>query len=98
MQNLIIMLSLPAACVPPHIHQINVPGTRMTIQAMMDASEKVGGWDELALLKGQEDPYIKKIVHSWPTRFDNSQAIILGFHRDESFEQAVRDSRFQREF
>ncbi|EEA27417.1 hypothetical protein TMatcc_004292 [Talaromyces marneffei ATCC 18224] len=90
-RNLIITLSLPAGCVPPHIRQINVPGICVTIQDMMDALEKVGGKDKLALLKEKEDPVIKKIVHSWPTRFDNSQAIKLGFHRDESFEQAVRD-------
>jgi nucleoside-diphosphate-sugar epimerase len=90
-RNLIITLSLPADCVPPHIRQINVPGICVTTQDMMDALEKVGGKDKLALLKEQEDPVIKKIVHSWPTRFDNSQAIRLGFHRDESFEQAVRD-------
>jgi nucleoside-diphosphate-sugar epimerase len=90
-RNLIVTLSLPADCVPPHIRQINVPGICVTIQDMMDALEKVGGKDKLVLLKEQEDPVIKKIVHSWPTRFDNSQAIKLGFHRDESFEQAVRD-------
>ncbi|GAM39325.1 hypothetical protein TCE0_034f10785 [Talaromyces pinophilus] len=90
-RNLIITLGLPADCVPPHIRQINVPGICVTIQDMMDALEKVGGKDKLTLLKEQEDPVIKRIVHSWPTRFDNSQAIKLGFHRDESFEQAVRD-------
>lgn len=90
-RNLIITLDLPADCVPPHIRQINVPGICVTIQDMMDALEKVGGKDKLALLKEEEDPVVKKIVHSWPTRFDNSQAINLGFLRDESFEQAVRD-------
>ncbi|EED19878.1 nucleoside-diphosphate-sugar epimerase, putative [Talaromyces stipitatus ATCC 10500] len=90
-RNLIFTLSLPGDCVPPHIRQINVPGICVTIQDMMDALEKVGGKDKLGLLKEKEDPVIKRIVYSWPTRFDNSQAIGLGFQRDESFEQAVRD-------
>ncbi|KAH8695499.1 putative nucleoside-diphosphate-sugar epimerase [Talaromyces proteolyticus] len=91
LHNLIVTLSLPADSLPLHIRQINIPGICVTIQEMMDALEKVGGKDKLALLKEQEDPVVKKIVHSWPTRFDNSQAIRLGFKRDESFEQAVRD-------
>ncbi|CRG92588.1 hypothetical protein PISL3812_09650 [Talaromyces islandicus] len=90
-QNLILTLSLPADAVPPHIRQINVPGICVTIQEMMDALGKVGGKEKLAFLKEQEDPVIKKILHSWPTRFDNSQALRLGFVRDDSFEQAVQD-------
>lgn len=90
-QNFILTLSLPGDALLPHIRQINVPGICVTIQDMMDALEKVGDKDKLALLTEKEDPVISKIVHSWPTRFDNSQAIRLGFHRDESFEQAVRD-------
>jgi nucleoside-diphosphate-sugar epimerase len=88
-QNLIIALGLPADSLPPHIRQLNVPGICVTIQDMMNALEAVGGKDKLALLKEQEDPAVKKIVHSWPTRFDNSLAIKLGMKRDGSFEQAV---------
>ncbi|EAU35921.1 conserved hypothetical protein [Aspergillus terreus NIH2624] len=89
--NLVLSLSLPADAVPPHIRQINVPGICVTIQEMMDALEKVGGKDKLAYLKEKEDPALRPILDSWPTRFDNSQAISLGFKRDSSFEQAVRD-------
>jgi nucleoside-diphosphate-sugar epimerase len=88
-QNLIITLGIPADSLPPHIRQLNVPGICVTIQDMMNALEAVGGKDKLALLKEQEDPAVKKIVHSWPTRFDNSLAIKLGMKRDGSFEQAV---------
>ncbi|KAJ5818537.1 Nucleoside-diphosphate-sugar epimerase [Penicillium riverlandense] len=89
--NLLLTLSLSADCVPPHIRQINVPGICVTVQGMMDALEKVGGKDKLALLREKEDPALVSILKSWPTQFDNSQAIALGFKRDESFEQAVRD-------
>lgn len=89
--NLLLTLSLPADCVPPHIRQINVPGICVTVQGMIDALEKVGGKDKLALLREKEDPALVAILKSWPTQFDNSQAIALGFKRDESFEQAVRD-------
>ncbi|GAD96744.1 hypothetical protein AN3119.2 [Paecilomyces variotii No. 5] len=89
--NLLFTLTLPADSLPPHIRQINVPGICVTIQDMMDALEKVGGKDKLALLKEEEDASLKAILHSWPTKFDNSQAIRLGFKRDSSFEQAVTD-------
>jgi nucleoside-diphosphate-sugar epimerase len=90
-QNLLFTLTLPADSLPPHIRQINVPGICVTIQDMIDALEKVGGKDKLAFLREEEDPALKPILHSWPTRFDNSQAIGLGFKRDSSFEQAVLD-------
>ncbi|KAL3455286.1 hypothetical protein BJX64DRAFT_272684 [Aspergillus heterothallicus] len=89
--NLILTLSLPADSVPPHIRQINVPGICVTIQEMMDALAKVGGEDKLALLKEKEDPTLRPILDSWPTRFDNAQAIALGFKRDGSFEEAVEN-------
>ncbi|OOF99962.1 hypothetical protein ASPCADRAFT_203845, partial [Aspergillus carbonarius ITEM 5010] len=89
--NLIHTLSLPTDALPPHIRQINVPGICVTIQDMMNALEKVAGNDKLAFLKEEEDPTLRPILESWPTRFDNSQAISLGFKRDSSFEQAVRD-------
>ncbi|EAL92306.1 hypothetical protein KXW29_007757 [Aspergillus fumigatus] len=90
-QNLVLTLSLPSDALPPHIRSINVPGICVTVQEMMDALEKVGGKDKLALLKEKEDPTLRPILDSWPTRFDNSQAIALGFKRDSSFEQAVQD-------
>ncbi|KAF7590116.1 hypothetical protein BBP40_003229 [Aspergillus hancockii] len=93
--NLIITLSLPVDAVPPHIRQINVPGICVTIQEMMDALAKVGGQDKLALLKEKEDHTLRPILNSWPTRFDNKQAISLGFKRDSSFEQAVKDYQLE---
>jgi nucleoside-diphosphate-sugar epimerase len=89
--NLIFTLSIPSTALPSHIRQINIPGIRVTIQEMMDALERVGGKDKLKLLKEKEDPALKPILHSWPTQFDNTQAINLGFKRDTSFEQAVID-------
>ncbi|KAL4775350.1 hypothetical protein BDW60DRAFT_226230 [Aspergillus nidulans var. acristatus] len=89
--NLILTLSLPADSLPLHIRQVNVPGICVTVQEMMDALAKIGGEDKLALLKEKEDPTLRPILDSWPTRFDNSQAISLGMKRDSSFEEAVRD-------
>ncbi|KAL4870951.1 hypothetical protein BDV12DRAFT_164976 [Aspergillus spectabilis] len=89
--NLILTLSLPADSLPSHIRQINVPGICVTVQEMMDALVKIGGEDKLALLKEKEDPTLRPILDSWPTCFENAQAIALGMKRDSSFEEAVRD-------
>lgn len=90
-ENLLLTLRLPADSVPSHIRQINVPGICVTVQDMMDALEAVGGKDKLALLTEKEDSTLVPILKSWPTQFDNAQAIFLGFKRDESFEQTVRE-------
>jgi nucleoside-diphosphate-sugar epimerase len=95
--NLLITLRLPADSVPPHIRQINVPGICVTVQGMMDALEKVCGKEKLALLEEKEDPSLVPILKSWPTQFDNTQAISLGMKRDESFEQTVLDYKLQLE-
>ncbi|OQD76209.1 hypothetical protein PENDEC_c005G04546 [Penicillium decumbens] len=95
--NLLVTLRLPADSIPPHIRQINVPGISVTVQGMMDALEKVGGKDKLALLREKEDPAVVPILKSWPTQFDNTQAISLGMKRDETFEQAVQDYKVQLE-
>jgi nucleoside-diphosphate-sugar epimerase len=84
-------LTMDTSKLPSHIRQINVPGICVTVQEMMDALEKVGGRDKLSLLTEKSDPELLPILKSWPTRFDNSQAFSLGFKRDQSFEQAVRD-------
>jgi nucleoside-diphosphate-sugar epimerase len=93
--NLLVTLHLPGDSVPPHIRQINVPGICVTVQEMMDALEKVGGKDKLALLREKEDPALVAILKSWPTQFDNTLALSLGMKRDESFAQTVLDYKMQ---
>jgi nucleoside-diphosphate-sugar epimerase len=89
--NLVHALRMDTKLLPSHVRQINLPGICVTVQEMMDALEKVGGRDKLSLIKEKADPALLPILQSWPTRFDNSQALSLGFQRDQSFEKAVRD-------
>jgi nucleoside-diphosphate-sugar epimerase len=90
-ENLLYAITMSTASIPKHKRQINVPGICVTVQDMMDALEAVGGAEKLELLEEKADPTLIPILDSWPTRFDNSQAIALGFKRDESFLQAVVD-------
>jgi hypothetical protein len=57
----------------------------------MDALAAVAGEDKLKLLKEETDPDMERILRSWGTEFDNTLAYKVGFQKDVSFEQAVRD-------
>ncbi|KAH8809339.1 hypothetical protein F5884DRAFT_795363 [Xylogone sp. PMI_703] len=89
--NLRHALLMSTASLPSHIRQINMPGICVTIQDMMNALEEVGGKERLSLLTEKTQPEILPMLYSWPTRFDNTRAIELGFIRDKSFVQAVID-------
>lgn len=90
-ENLVHSLAVPSSALPSHIRHVNIPGISVTVQEMMNALEAVGGKECLDLLKEEPDEGMERILRSWPTRFDNSQAFQLGYKKDESFEQAVRD-------
>lgn len=89
--NLLHTLTIPSNALPSHKRQVNVPGIKVTIQEMMDALAKIGGKDKLELLSEEDDPALVPILKSWPTMVDNSQAFSLGYRKDGSFEDAVRD-------
>lgn len=62
----------------------------------LQALEKVAGKDVLQLVKFKDDPVNRRIVSSWPARFDNSYALSLGFKVDkDGMEPIVR--RFQKD-
>ncbi|ERF69528.1 hypothetical protein EPUS_01857 [Endocarpon pusillum Z07020] len=89
--NLMHVLTVPSLSLPLHDRPINMPGTGVTIQEMIDALEKVGGKDKLKLIKEITDPAQEKILRSWANNFDNSKAYKMGFQQDPGFEQAVID-------
>lgn len=69
---------------------INLPGITVTVQEMIDALAAVAGKDTTKLIQYQLDENISRIVASWPSRFDVSQAIALGFTGDRTFIDIVR--------
>jgi nucleoside-diphosphate-sugar epimerase len=90
-ENLVHVLSLKGDELPSHRRSINMPGIGVSVQDMMDALAKVCGEDKLKLLREETDEDMERILRSWGTEFDNKLAYSLGFARDVSFEQAVRD-------
>lgn len=89
--NLLMSLSIPSSSLPAHKRSVNMPGIRVTIQDMMNALEKVGGPDAIALLKEKTEPRFEAILRSWPHKFDNALAYKIGFLADQGFVDTVRD-------
>jgi nucleoside-diphosphate-sugar epimerase len=98
-ENLVRALEVDLAAGPtggrvglePHRRIVNLPGFAVTVQEIMDALANVAGRDKLRFLHEEHDAKTEQILRSWPTDFDNSLALSLGFRRDESFEAVVRD-------
>uniref|UniRef100_A0A8H7NGU2 NAD-dependent epimerase/dehydratase domain-containing protein n=1 Tax=Bionectria ochroleuca TaxID=29856 RepID=A0A8H7NGU2_BIOOC len=90
-QNLVHALSVARDSLPDYDRVVNLPGIGVTVQDMMDSLARVGGEDKLKYLSEKEDPLVKPILYSWPTTFDNTKGFGLGFQKDDSFDDIVRD-------
>lgn len=89
--NLVHALRVPKDALPDYDRVVNLPGIGVTVQDMMDSLARVGGEDKLKYLSEKEDPAVKPILYSWPTTFDNKKGLGLGFKRDNSFDDIVKD-------
>ncbi|EHY54613.1 D-erythronate dehydrogenase [Exophiala dermatitidis] len=89
--NLEYSLTLPKDALPSYDRTVNHPGIGVSVQDMIDSLARVGGQDKLKYLREKEDPKLKPILYSWPAEFDNTRALSLGFKRDVSFDDIVRD-------
>lgn len=90
-RNLIFALTLKKEALPLFDRSLNHPGIGVSLQDMMNSLARVGGHDTLKLLEMTDEPSLKKILYSWPVEFDNGKALALGFERDTSFDDIVRD-------
>jgi nucleoside-diphosphate-sugar epimerase len=69
---------------------VNLPGITVTVAEMIASLERVAGAEVSARVLFEEVPVVKRIVSSWPARFDVSRATALGFGRDPDFESLIR--------
>lgn len=90
-RNLIHALGLPRDALPVYDRVVNMPGIKVTVQDMIDSLERVGGKDKLQYLKEEEDEATKTILYSWPAGQDYSKGLGLGFIKDSSYDDAVKD-------
>lgn len=86
-KNLIIARDIPAERFREVVTRgssriVNLPGTTVTVQEMLDTLLHVGGKEARQLVKEIPDPSVEKIVGSWPAEFDIARALDLGFAED----------------
>ncbi|KAF8147797.1 hypothetical protein K438DRAFT_1779890 [Mycena galopus ATCC 62051] len=95
-KNFIIAKHIPADKFLSHTRVVCLPGFTATVRDELSALEKVGGSQALQLVKFKDDPVNRRLVSSWPSRFDNTYPLSLGFVVDEGgMEPIVR--QFQKD-
>jgi len=90
-RNLVKGKEIPTAKFQGRSRVVNLPGSTVTVQQMLDALKTVGGQEALDLVKEEQDENVSRIVQSWPAEFDTKLAYELGFEEDVPTEQTVRD-------
>ncbi|KAJ7629473.1 hypothetical protein DFH06DRAFT_1057121 [Mycena polygramma] len=95
-KNFLIAKHVSADKLLRHTRVICLPGFTATVRDELKALEAVGGNKALELVKFKDDPVNRRIVSSWPSRFDNTYPLSLGFIIDEGgMEPIVR--QFQKD-
>ncbi|KAF7328937.1 ABC bile acid [Mycena venus] len=95
-KNFVIARDIPADKFLPHTRVVYLPGFTATVRDELNALEKVGGRTALELVKFKDDPVSRRLVLSWPARFDITYPLSLGFIVDEGgMEPVVR--QFQKD-
>jgi nucleoside-diphosphate-sugar epimerase len=92
--NLMHARTLPNTVFAPYLNRvINMPGTAVTVQEILDALvlASPNGMEILRLIEEKKDENTERIVASWPSKFDCSRAYALGFSKDPGLEVAVKE-------
>ena len=69
--------------------EVTLPGFSMSISGMADALRNVAGNSVADRINWKPDPFIQKIVDSWPPVFNTEKASALGFVKDSSMEDVI---------
>ncbi|WDR01156.1 SDR family oxidoreductase [Devosia algicola] len=69
---------------------LNMPGLSATVGEQIEALERVGGSDAVALIRREPDAKIIEMVAGWPKNFDAQRSIDLGFSGDNNFDDIIR--------
>jgi nucleoside-diphosphate-sugar epimerase len=69
---------------------LNLPGISVTVDEMVAALREVAGDAAVKRIEWQPDPFLEKIVGSWPGRWDMTRAEQLGLKGESSFADVIR--------
>jgi nucleoside-diphosphate-sugar epimerase len=88
--NLALAAGIPADALGDN-RVVNLPGITVSVGAMLDSLARIAGKAACERVTFDEDAAVRRIVESWPARFDTARALALGFTRDPDFDALVRD-------
>jgi nucleoside-diphosphate-sugar epimerase len=69
---------------------VNAPGITVTVAEMIASLERIAGPEVTARISFGEAAAVRRIVSSWPSRFDVTRARELRFFRDPGFDDLIR--------
>lgn len=72
------------------VRMVNLPGLTVTVGEMLDSLERLAGPKVRALVRCEPDERVLRIVRTWPTGFDISGALRLGFAVDRHIDDVIR--------
>ena len=67
-----------------------MPGVCCTVAEQIAALRRIAGDKVAARIRRAPDPLVARIVAGWPSRFDPSRALALGFKAEASFDEIIR--------
>ncbi len=81
--------SLPGEKIGPR-RNLSMPGLSATVGEEIESLGRIVGQKAVKLIRRESDPTIESIVAGWPTDFDTSRALSLGFQSETSFDDIIR--------
>ncbi|KAJ1533049.1 hypothetical protein HK405_000719, partial [Cladochytrium tenue] len=78
-ENFVVAAHVDGARFPAYSRSVNLPGFTVSVKQELEALRVVGGQKALNLVRFEEDETNRRIVCSWPSKFDNQPAVDLGF-------------------
>ena len=69
---------------------LSMPGLSATVGEQIEALRRVAGEKAVALIRREKGPIIEKIVAGWPSDFEPTRALSLGFRAETSFDEIIR--------
>ncbi|MEC8594693.1 MAG: D-erythronate dehydrogenase [SAR324 cluster bacterium] len=69
---------------------LTLPGLCASVKEQIEALERAAGKDAVSLIRREPDPFIEKLVYSWPQSFEAEKAKSLGFKAENNFDEIIK--------
>ncbi|MBT6726017.1 MAG: SDR family oxidoreductase [Deltaproteobacteria bacterium] len=69
---------------------LTLPGLCASVKEQIEALERAAGKDTVSLIRREPDPFIEKLVYSWPQSFEAEKARSLGFKAENNFDEIIK--------